>query len=71
VALPVVLCGLLGPQRKQMLESQLANINKRIAELEQAQLVAESSMEPLQKQDDALQKQKQELQEDYKKKLQG
>jgi hypothetical protein len=70
VALPVVLCG-LGPQRKQMLESQLANINKRIAELEQAQLVAESSMEPLQKQDDAVQKQKQELQEDYKKKLQG
>jgi hypothetical protein len=53
-----------------MLESQLANINKRIAELEQAQQVAVSAMAPLQEQFDSLQKQKLELQADTTKKVQ-
>lgn len=65
------LCWFVCPQRKQMLEAQKAKLNTRIAELEQAQNVAESSMAPLQEQIDSLQKQKQELQADTHKQVQA
>lgn len=62
-AVPCVVCvHFVSLQRKQLLETQLRQLNERIAELEEAIRIADGTMAPLHQQVDDLQKRKQELQ---------